>query len=485
MHSMAVATPVTRDSVTGCSTGADCCIDLADLGLEVKYTKKASTAKGYLAVLKHLEIYCGKKELRLEEISTEFVEGFGRYLVDEGLSAATVGLYKRSLRALLKDAFGREGANVLKSAFAGVASSNETETMGITSDELREVADACLTESPWLRRVRDVFMLCVYGCGLSFAELKHRCEEGADIAAEDIFEPYAAGRWMREAAIAFGATNGIGLLEYIGGLSEETYRQGLAAIGVLLRLKHPLTEKSAVDGWIATARALGFGSEAIVGGAAVETAYRKIVGRMTADDVTAAAEEAACKVAAAITDLSERWYAMRCFSATPDETAPLVQKIAVGRRRIETFVPSVGNGKHSDAADRMMDKMLFFRCRASEAVKVKKSLGRSVHVFSFSDSDRTPAFICADEMMAFMFLADVAGDTIRYFFPDEISGLPPFAISERVTVTNGKLMGHVGVIDKIGKDRLRVVVKIEALNGAMVTAEIPIKFLNRTTSEIR
>ena len=90
---------------------------------------------------------------------------------------------------------------------------------------------------------------------------------------------------------------------------------------------------------------------------------------------------------------------------------------------------------------------------------------------------RTPAFINTDEMMAFMFLADVAGDTIRYFFPDETEAMPEFSANERVMVTNGNFTGHVGLIDKVGKDRLRVVVRIEAMNGAIVTAEIPAKFL--------
>ena len=98
-------------------------------------------------------------------------------------------------------------------------------------------------------------------------------------------------------------------------------------------------------------------------------------------------------------------------------------------------------------------------------------------MFSFRDGDRTPAFIRTDEMMTFMFLADVAGDTIRYFFPDELEGLPKFDVSETVAVTNGALTGHVGVVERVGKDRLRVLVRIDAMNGAIVTAEIPLKFL--------
>lgn len=71
---------------------------------------------------------------------------------------------------------------MIKAAFADVVSANETDTRGITADELRRVAYADLGGSPWLMRVRDVFMMCVYGCGLPLGKLKQA------LAAEPVQE---------------------------------------------------------------------------------------------------------------------------------------------------------------------------------------------------------------------------------------------------------------------------------------------------------
>lgn len=461
-------------------------VSLREMSARVQCSKTPSTAKGYLAVIRQLEAYCGGEVLWLENVSGEFVAGFGRFLAERNLSAASVAMYKRTLRALLRDAFGSAGALAIKSAFAGVESANETDTHAITAEELRKVAYSNLGRHPWLGRVRDVFMLGVYGCGLTFERLKELAPvidggvgaflPGAPVGGDS----FPAWRWMREAAEAFGRVHGMGMGEYLEQLSAEGYSRGLAAIGGLLRLRHPLTPKSAVDGWIATARELGVSAAVAVAAARGETAYKKIMGEEGNCLPQEEMEEAACKVAGAITDLTERWYAMRCFADTPEAIAEKLQSGVEAAGRIETYVPGVGAQQEQRNAPKgglPLGRMLFFRCKASDAMIVKRHMGAGVYVFSFRDGDRTPAFISTGEMMTFMLLCDVAGDTIRYFFPGETEALPEFAMNETVTVTNGMLTGHVGIVDGIGKDRLKVFVRIEAMNGAIVTAEIPSTFL--------
>lgn len=473
------------DAIRHCAVAGDVEVRFSDIAERVRCCKSASTAKGYLAVLGRLEQYCGCGSLLSGQVSADFVTGFGRFLAEEKLTAATVAMYKRTLRALLKDAFGQQCAGVIKAAFADVVSSNETDTRGITADELRRVAYADLGGSPWLMRVRDVFMMCVYGCGLPLGKLKQAlaAEPGSGMMDDDVdaacgFARFPAAKWMQEGAAAFGRVHGTGIREYLAGLSESTYIKGLGAIGTVLQLKHPLTPKSAVDGWIAVAQSIGVRGAVIAAAVTGDTAYRKIMGEEFDDTTREVGVQAACRVAGAITDLTERWYAMRCFADSPEDVSARIKGGEVVEGKVETFIPVASQGgKNMAAGDRLMGKMLFFRCTSAAAVVLKNRLGRGVHVFSFHDSERTPAFINTDEMMAFMFLADVAGDTIRYFFPDETEAMPEFSANERVTVTNGNFTGHVGLIDKVGKDRLRVVVRIEAMNGAIVTAEIPAKFL--------
>ncbi len=102
----------------------------------------------------------------------------------------------------------------------------------ITADELRRVAYADLGGSPWLMRVRDVFMMCVYGCGLPLGKLKRRRwqEPGSGMMDDDVdahgFARFPAAKWMQEGAAAFGRVHGTGIREYLAGLSESTYIKG-------------------------------------------------------------------------------------------------------------------------------------------------------------------------------------------------------------------------------------------------------------------
>ena len=53
-----------------------------------------------------MEQYCGCGSLLSGQVSADFVTSVGRFLAEEKLTAATVAMYKRTLRALLKDALG-------------------------------------------------------------------------------------------------------------------------------------------------------------------------------------------------------------------------------------------------------------------------------------------------------------------------------------------------------------------------------------------
>lgn len=101
-------------------------------------------------------------------------------------------------------------------------------------------------------------------------------DDDADAACG--FARFPAAKWMQEGAAAFGRVHGTGIREYLAGLSESTYIKGLGAIGTVLQLKHPLTPKSAVDGWIAVAQSIGVRGAVIAAAVTGDTAYRKIMG---------------------------------------------------------------------------------------------------------------------------------------------------------------------------------------------------------------
>ncbi len=54
--------------------------------------------------------------------------------------------------------------------------------------------------------------------------------------------------------------------------------------------------------------------------------------------------QAACRVAGAITDLTERWYAMRCFADSPEDVSARIKGGEVVEGKVETFIPVASQG---------------------------------------------------------------------------------------------------------------------------------------------
>ena len=131
--------------------------------------------------------------------------------------------------------------------------------------------------------------------------------------------------------------------------------------------------------------------------------------------------------------------------------------------KVETFIPVASQGgKNMAAGDRPDGKIACFPLHVGRAVVLKNRLGRGCACV-FVSRQRTHACLYQHRRVVIWLLCFwLMLPVIRYadFFPDETEAMPEFSANERVTpVTNGNLQGHVGLIDKSGKDRLRVVVR--------------------------
>lgn len=466
-------------------------VNLTELAAKVRTTRSASTAKGYLAVLRRLSDYLHSDFLPLEEVTPGFVAGFSRYLSGTGLSPATAAMYLRSLRALLRGAFGRGCARHLAEAFAMAGNTMvPAETGGaLCASGLHRINDADLSVHPWLWRVRDLFMLSFYGCGATLQRLRQVAGNGEPQA----WDAFGAGCWMRDAAASFAATHGMPLADALGRLSDESYANGLAALGSYLGLRSPLTPSAAGRGWAAAARSLGISSDIIAqavcaaAAGAVDCSCGDAPNGITDNDsITYATRDAACRVASSLRDLTERWYAMRCLATDPAEIAPqLGEKAGSGERQIPTFVPPAPESetRHSGPGARLMGSLLFFRCRQAEAAVLARRMAPGCRIYA--GGDNMPAPIDPGEMAAFMIVAGAGGDTVRMHFPGQTEAMPDFTENDVVTITDGTFTGHVGLVGKVGRDRLRVLVRITALNGAVVSAEIPATFLRHVSASLR
>ncbi|MDJ1503528.1 site-specific integrase [Xanthocytophaga agilis] len=74
--------------------------------LQLKEEKRVSTANSYTDTLHSLQRF--KKSLRVEQVSVEFLKKYEHWMVSEGKSLTTVGIYARNIRSILNQAIAKE-----------------------------------------------------------------------------------------------------------------------------------------------------------------------------------------------------------------------------------------------------------------------------------------------------------------------------------------------------------------------------------------
>ncbi|MBN4058017.1 site-specific integrase [Olleya sp. AH-315-K02] len=147
---------------------------------ESKNIKQASTITVYSTTLSHLKSYAEKKNknVNFDTINLIFYSSFTKYLSqDLEMATNTIGKYIKTLKTFLNEATER-GFNInlefRKSKFKTI--SEETDTVYLTTEELKIIEDKDLSNTPSLEKVRDLFLL---GCftGLRFSDFSQIKQE--------------------------------------------------------------------------------------------------------------------------------------------------------------------------------------------------------------------------------------------------------------------------------------------------------------------
>lgn len=422
------------------------CFD--DLEHNAVASKSASTARMYSAVIKRLKQYHGGDCIDLDDITAEYVDAFGDFLLEQGVAPSSAAQFKMVFRAIFKAPFGREGSERFKDAFRNVASVNKAATHTVTIDDVRLLAHARIAE-PVLDKLRSVFMFCLYGGGLLPA---------------DVDEASVPPTPQQSALCAdFEKKYNTSLCRYASRLDADTYTRGLAVIGQNLALSGPLLPTSALDGWLAAARCAALAPAVIASAAAYPTAYC-----MPAEPVADYVKTDALLCAAnRVVDFTPRWYAMRCIAAKPDEMAARLAPLGYD----DTFAIPSGNTSVG-----LMASTLFVRCTPAAAVELRRIVSGDAYVYTLVRST-IPAVIPDSQMLTFMILCNIANDTIDCLFPDDEEYAATFAPGTEARIVDGAFEGYVGVVSRPSKDRYKVMVEIRALGNVRFTAEIPASFL--------
>ncbi|MDE7396390.1 MAG: phage integrase SAM-like domain-containing protein [Muribaculum sp.] len=437
-----------------------------DLRKKVAEVKSGSTARYYIAMINRLEAYCGTDALTLEQITADFVSGFNQYLIAQGTTLSTVKLFMMAFRAVMKEPFGTERRDQLKEAFKAIGSKNEASAKGISRNDIKQIINVDLHSLPATDKIRDLFVYSTISCGMSQAEI-------ASPATEAVIPQ------QRMISERFVAKYGNPLYMFAAKLTEEQYEQGLRQLSTVCGLKQILVPRDAADGWASAAISIGIEPQIITTILPADAAMSKAVTQRV--DISDADKIKILRsVADSIIDMKARWYVMRCYGElTPAETIARIERDAhfEAYDSFKTYIaPAPIKKSKQDYRAAMLGNMVFFQCSAPNALKVRQIVSHNAYVYTFAGS-RTPAYISNDEMRTFMLVCDINSDSISYYFADRQEAPADITAGQQALIVKGNLMGNVGIVNAVSKDRYKVVVSFQSLGAAKVTAEIPIEFL--------
>lgn len=449
-------------------------IDISDLEAQVRATKSESSARNYLAMLKRLRAYNGNRSvIPVSDITPRYVTGFSDYLFAHQVATSSVRLFIKCLRSVLKDGCGDEHTDTIRHVFKSIDTTTRPLTRDIDIDDVNTIAYSRLSGQIALQKIRDLFMFALYGGGMSLTRLRTSLVETA-ASTPDALLPQQA-----EIIRKFTSRTGLDFSRYAANISEANYAEGLYTIGHLLNLRVPLSPISAASGWIAVARHINIPLP-VIAATVCDTTLLSGMPYTPASLTKVQRHDTLSAVADAIRQVTPRWHVMRCLSDSPQSIRNLItgQPDIIEGDKLDTFIPTlpVHKGSNGRKSRHILSTTLFFRCSQPNAVTLKKQLAGRAYVYSFRDSGK-PAYIPDSDMKMFMFLTNVASDTISEYYPDESEGMPEFKTGDRVTISYGNLSGQVGFICKTSPDKMKVFIRLEALNGAIVTAELPRRFL--------
>lgn len=124
----------------------------------------------YKATYKHLSAFAKsrrKKDFDFEQIDQRFYDSFVAYLQEAGFTANSVGKHIRVLKLMLNEA-SAVGVNASTVYSSFHVFTEDVDTVYLTESELQQLKDTDLSNTPYLDRVRDWFLLLAWtGCRFS------------------------------------------------------------------------------------------------------------------------------------------------------------------------------------------------------------------------------------------------------------------------------------------------------------------------------
>lgn len=235
---------------------------------------RVRTAETYQAALRSFGAFRKGKDVMMDGIDTEMMEGYEAWLRGRGVTANTVSFYMRILRAVYHRAVDRgliDDVRPFRHVYTGV---DRTVRRALRPETLRRMRTLELGALPRLDRARDMFMMSFYLRGMSLIDMA--CLRTADLCGGRIvYRRRKTGRlmsigWtaeMQAIADKWGTGSDGRLLPLIpGGTSDfghdlrragAAINRALKRVGEMAGAGPGLTLYAARHSWASTARAVG------------------------------------------------------------------------------------------------------------------------------------------------------------------------------------------------------------------------------------
>lgn len=134
-------------------------------------TGKHSTAHNYQTALASFLRFRQGEELSLQDLKPSLIVDYEHWLKSQHIRMNTISSYMRSLRAVYNKAVEEKlitDCKPFEKAFTGYP---KTEKRSITAEDIRKLQKLPLVKDNCLRLVRDIFLFCVFACGMPFVDI--------------------------------------------------------------------------------------------------------------------------------------------------------------------------------------------------------------------------------------------------------------------------------------------------------------------------
>jgi integrase len=140
---------------------------------QLKAAKRIGTADSYLYSANALKAFSGKSTLQFSTVTSQFLEDFETYMVNNGRSLTTVGIYLRTLRAIFNDAIASKDVNLDLYPFGRrkyVVPASKNPKKALSGPQLRQLMDAKSTTNEQ-ERARDFFFFSFATNGMNLKDI--------------------------------------------------------------------------------------------------------------------------------------------------------------------------------------------------------------------------------------------------------------------------------------------------------------------------